>query len=220
MSSSASGNVVSMWFVVAAVMASAADAQTIELRSAHVSALEGAERERFLAAHNTARRAVDVDLVHWSDEVSKYAFDSLEQQKETLIEAAKEGWSDARIVLPTHRAEPKYGENVAGWNGATVRTAEWAVAFWLREKAAFDKLNANAPYRVGDEVGKSGIDDQGKERPIVVGHYTAMIWRTTKQIGAAKLTFELVDDQGNARSYVAIICNYSPPGNKYGERPY
>ena len=194
--------------------------QTIELRSVMVSALNGPERERFLARHNVARQKVGVDPVEWSDELSKYALESITQQKDALIGAAKEGWAKGLAVMPKHRVDDSYGENVAGWVGGRSQSAELAVNLWLGEKATFDKLNAIAPYRVGDAESKSETDATGKERPIVVGHYTAIVWRATKQIGAAKLSFDLIDGQGNVRSYVAIICNYSPPGNRRGEKPY
>jgi pathogenesis-related protein 1 len=206
-----------LWLVGAS---SGVVAETVEVKSVRLGVLEGAEKERFLAAHNDARKMVEVDPVHWSDELGKYAFESLEQQKEALIDGAKEGWDKRQVALPKHRAETKYGENVAGWAGSGVQTAERAVHLWLSEKAAFEKLNADGSYRVGDEAGKTEPDSQGQERPVIVGHYTAIVWRTTEQIGAAKLEFELADEQGNARRYVAIVCNYSPPGNWRGEKPY
>jgi hypothetical protein len=73
---------------------------------------------------------------------------------------------------------------------------------------------------VGDEEGKTEKDALGNERPIIVGHYTAIVWRATTHIGAAKLSFELMDEQGKKRSYEAIVCNYNPPGNRQGEKPY
>jgi hypothetical protein len=195
-------------------------AQSVEVKSVRLGALEGVERERFLAAHNNARRAVHVDPVRWSDELGQYAREALEKQKEALIDGAKAGWDKRQIALPKHRAETKYGENVAGWAGGSRQTAERAVDLWLSEKAAFDKLNADSSYRVGDEEGKTETNDQGQERPIVVGHYTAIVWRTTEQIGAAKVEFELADEEGHARRYVAIVCNYNPAGNWRGEKPY
>lgn len=206
--------------IVTALMTSSSNAQTIELTSAQASVLVGAERERFLAAHNAARKEVEVGSLSWSDDLSKYALESLEQQKETLIGIAKEGWSKFEIPLPAHRADYKHGENVAAWAGTRVKTAEWGVMLWLREKSAFDKLNAESPYHVGDEKDKSEIDEKGQSRPIIIGHYTAIVWRDTQQIGAAKLEFELMDDKGKARRYVAIVCNYDPPGNRTGKKPY
>jgi cell wall-associated NlpC family hydrolase len=204
--------------LMTAVLAPGLWAQSIELKSAQLANLEGKERERFVAAHNTARKAVGVAPVEWSNELAKPAALALEQQKESLIQAAKERWSEGGVALPRHTPDAKYGENIAGWAGSTVRPAEFAVDLWLSEKAAFDKLNVDHSYRTGDEEGKSEIDPQGRERPIVVGHYTAVIWRATKQIGAAQLQFELTDGC-TTRSYFAIICNYDPPGNRRGEKP-
>jgi hypothetical protein len=212
------------WMVVVAVSLSAsltnrASSQTVEVRSSSLTVLTASERERFVKAHNSARKAVGVEPVEWSDEVSSHAIESLRQQQDALIAMAKEGWAEGQAVLPEHRVDSKYGENVAGWVGRRSPSAEFAVELWLREKAAFDKLNAGGTYRVGDEAGKSKTDDFGKEQPIVVGHYTAIIWRATTHIGAAKLSFELADDEGKTRSYAAIVCNYSPAGNRQGEKP-
>jgi pathogenesis-related protein 1 len=201
------------------LLVSSACAQTIELKSARLSVLEGQERERFVAAHNVARRAVNAEPVAWSDELGKYALESLEQQKEKLIAEAKQGWSERRATLPAHREESKYGENIAGWAGTASQSAEAAVKFWLEEKPAFDKLNAKSPYRVGDEDGQTEKDEAGKERPVIVGHYTQIIWRKTTQIGAARLEFELADELGKSRHYAALVCNYNPPGNRLREQP-
>ena len=45
------------------------------------------------------------------------------------------------------------------------------------------------------------------------GHYTQMVWRDTKRLGCASL----VCDNGAG---VFITCNYDPPGNYVGEKPY
>ena len=199
--------------------ASKMEAQTVELKSAQLATLNSAEQDRFLAAHNAARKAVMVDPVAWSDELSMYAYDWLGQQKDGMIEKAKRGWAMGLVVLPDHRQDNKYGENIAGWGGK-VENAERAVTLWLNEKADFDRLNASHSYKFGDEKGKTEIDAKGKERPVVVGHYTAMVWRDTKHIGAAKLVFELADERGTIRKYVAVVCNYDPAGNRDGDKPF
>jgi hypothetical protein len=207
--------------------ASDVDAQSplVELKSVQLAALSGAEGNRFVQAHNAARREVGVAQMAWSDDLSKVALESLRQQQDRLVEEAKEGWAERTIVLPEHRTESKYGENIAGWSGSNSRGgripgAERAVTWWLEEKAAFDKLNAGGSYKFGDEDGKTETGPDGKEAPIVVGHYTAIVWRTTTHVGAAKLTFQLADDRGVVRTYVALVSNYSPPGNIDGERPF
>jgi hypothetical protein len=207
----------SVWMLVAVP---AAYAQTVRLQVARVGSLTKSEQARFVAAHNIARKAVKVEPIRWSDELAKVALESLTEQKDRLIETAKEGWSMGRYVMPEHRQDNKYGENIAAWGGNRTQPAEWAVTLWLGEKAAFDKLNEGGAYKYGDEVGKTETDRQGRERPIIVGHYTAIVWRTTTHVGAAKLIFELADNQGLARQYVAIISNYDPPGNRPGEKPF
>lgn len=200
--------------------ASQADAQTVDLKSVQLTVLKGGERNRFVAAHNAARKAVGVDPLAWSDELSEVALDSLDRQKDQLIEKAKEGWANGRVVLPEHRLDDQYGENIAGWAGSKVPGAERAVTWWLEEKAAFDKLNASGSYQFGDEAEKTEIDSEGNERPVVVGHYTQMVWKATRQLGAAKLSFQLADDRGTVRTYVAVVCNYDPAGNINGQKPF
>lgn len=194
--------------------------QTLSLRSVQLGALQGAEKNRFVAAHNAVRKAVKVEPLAWSDELSQSALDWLTEEKEQVIEEARAGWADRKTAMPDHRNDGQYGENIAGWAGTKVPGAERAVTFWLTEKAAFDKLNENGSFQFGDQEGQTETDAQGRDRPIIVGHYTAMVWRATTHLGAAKLVFQLADDRGTVRTYVAIFCLYSPRGNIRGEKPF
>jgi pathogenesis-related protein 1 len=200
-------------------------AEPPQLRSASVSILQSSERDRFVAAHNAARAAVAVDSLTWSDELAAEALESLQQQRETLIRQADEGWTAGHIPLPVHRTDHTYGENIAAWAGTGPLSAERAVALWLREKPAFNLLNSLDSYRVGDELPSAAAPAAENAHikpssPLIVGHYTQIVWRSTGRLGAAQLTFDLVDDQGTTRHYVALICNYDPPGNRLGEKPY
>ncbi|PIB36128.1 hypothetical protein BFP72_12340 [Reichenbachiella sp. 5M10] len=49
--------------------------------------------------------------------------------------------------------------------------------------------------------------DAGK----VCGHYTQIVWKNTTEVGCAKNVCD-----GN----VTWVCNYSPPGNYVGQKPY
>ncbi len=43
------------------------------------------------------------------------------------------------------------------------------------------------------------------------GHYTQIVWKHTKQIGCAKV---------ECNSNIIVVCNYDPPGNILGQKPY
>lgn len=43
------------------------------------------------------------------------------------------------------------------------------------------------------------------------GHYTQMVWKNTSKIGCAK---------AECRGSVIVVCNYDPPGNVLGQKPY
>ena len=189
------------------------------LLTVSASILQSPERDRFLAAHNAARKPLALDPITWSDSLAFEALQSLHEQQEALIKRAQDGWATGQIPLPAHRTDHNYGENIAAWMGTRRLPAEHAVALWLRERPAFDLLNSLGSYRVGDELPPPATPAETQPLPFVVGHYTQIIWRSTRQLGAAQLTFELADDHAT-RHYVAIICNYDPPGNRHGQQPY
>ncbi len=43
------------------------------------------------------------------------------------------------------------------------------------------------------------------------GHYTQIVWKTTKKVGCAKIICDEMD---------VWVCNYDPPGNWIGQKPY
>ena len=45
------------------------------------------------------------------------------------------------------------------------------------------------------------------------GHYTQVVWSTTERVGCAMMTCS------NGSGFI-WMCNYDPPGNYAGERPY
>ena len=177
--------------------------------------LTGAEKDAFLKAHNDARKEVGVEPLTWSNDIARHSLDWIRMNHQSYLDAARA----RKLPLLKHRPKAdeklrqKYGENLACWNGPeSVETdARKAVSVWLREKAAFDKLNIQKSYVVGDEAGKT--DDKGES--IRVGHYTQIVWKDTTQIGAAMFYVEL-----DGKRTVVVVCNYAPPGNLLGHSPY
>ncbi|KAF7843077.1 pathogenesis-related protein 1-like [Senna tora] len=86
----------------------------------------------------------------------------------------------------------KYGENLAWSSGEMSGTA--AVQMWVNEKADYD-YNSNT-CRSGKQC----------------GHYTQVVWRSSTKLGCAKVKCN------NGATF--ITCNYSPPGNYVGQKPY
>jgi pathogenesis-related protein 1 len=89
-----------------------------------------------------------------------------------------------------HRPKPIYGENLFEINGPRALPSE-VVGIWASEARDYN-------YRANTCHG-------------VCGHYTQLIWGDTREMGCAV-----------ARDAIAEVwvCNYDPPGNWLGERPY
>ncbi|KAK9130184.1 hypothetical protein Sjap_010671 [Stephania japonica] len=93
----------------------------------------------------------------------------------------------------THSNGP-YGENIFWGSGKDWSAAEAATA-WVSEKRFYKYWSNSCAW--------------GK----MCGHYTQIVWRGSKRVGCARA----VCDGGKG---VFMTCNYDPPGNYVGERPY
>ncbi|GLT97540.1 hypothetical protein SLE2022_150990 [Rubroshorea leprosula] len=87
-----------------------------------------------------------------------------------------------------------YGENIF-WGCGDDWSPAQAVAAWVLERKWYNYWS-NSCAR-GEEC----------------GHYTQIVWGSTKRMECARVTC-------TAGRGVFIICNYDPPGNYVGERPY
>ncbi|XP_072973665.1 pathogenesis-related protein PR-1-like [Typha angustifolia] len=85
-----------------------------------------------------------------------------------------------------------YGENIFWGQGRRWSAAD-AVAAWVAEKQWYH-YDTNSCS--GEEC----------------SHYTQIVWRTTKRLGCAKI----VCNSGDS----FMVCEYYPPGNYVGARPY
>ncbi|MEO9870411.1 CAP domain-containing protein [Ekhidna sp.] len=91
-----------------------------------------------------------------------------------------------------HRPDNKFGENLFKGT-AGVFDAAYVVDAWASEKADYNYKRNKC---------KSGK---------MCGHYTQMVWQTTKKVGCAKIECDGMD---------IWVCNYDPPGNWVGKKPY
>ncbi|KAL4295527.1 hypothetical protein GQ457_12G027110 [Hibiscus cannabinus] len=112
---------------------------------------------------------------------------------DNTVAAYAQNYANQRIAdcKLVHSGGP-YGENLAWSSGGLSGTA--AVGLWVNEKADYD-YNSNSCA-----AGK------------VCGHYTQVVWRNSVRLGCAKVRC----NSGGT----FIGCNYAPPGNVVGQRPY
>ncbi|KAJ0522254.1 putative CAP domain-containing protein [Helianthus annuus] len=97
-----------------------------------------------------------------------------------------------------HSHSDKYGENIAvGWvdfSGNGEFSGSDAVKLWVDEKPYYNYTsNSCTPSKM-------------------CGHYTQVVWKKSIRIGCARVKC--------ASNAFFVTCNYDPPGNYIGEKPY
>jgi uncharacterized protein YkwD len=108
------------------------------------------------------------------------------------LAARAQQWAETLLVKNQflHTPKPLYGQNLFEITGAHASPAQ-VVREWASESRSYD-------YRSNRCNG-------------TCGHYTQIVWRDTREVGC-----------GVARSAQreVWVCDYSPPGNWIGRRPY
>lgn len=89
-----------------------------------------------------------------------------------------------------HRASPRYGENLYLISGGRAAPND-VVGAWAAEEADYDHPTNTCHA--------------------TCGHYTQIVWRNTKSVGCAV---------ARSRGIEVWVCEYSPPGNYVGQKPY
>jgi hypothetical protein len=136
-----------------------------------------------LDAHNRERTALGVPPLVWDSGLAAQAAIWAKHLADT-----------GRFGHAPYDARRGEGENL--WVGTASSFAPGEmVGAWTAEKTYFD----------------GGAFNTGITNGHVTGHYTQMVWRTTKAIGCAMASNHEVD---------VLVCRYSPAGNLKGEAPY
>jgi uncharacterized protein YkwD len=108
------------------------------------------------------------------------------------LAAVAQGWANHLIATNafSHRPNNRFGENLYAITGGTASPAN-VVGMWADEARGYD-IRSNTC---------SGV----------CGHYTQIVWRETRAVGCAVV----------ANPYREVwVCDYDPPGNVIGYRPY
>jgi pathogenesis-related protein 1 len=141
----------------------------------------------------------------------------------TLAAYAQE-WSDMLAMTacnrPMHRSQADlqkkgYGENLAAAGGvpAPMTTAQWAVDGWAGEVKCWTYGTFGVMFGGGTE--KCDMACYTQMQSDGCGHYTQIVWRNTTQVGCGVSTC-----QSGGATWDIWICNYAPPGNVIGQKPY
>jgi len=107
-----------------------------------------------------------------------------------------QGWAnklkERDCALEHNPDNDDFGENVY-WSSGMSPTPKDVVDAWGNEKSDYNYATNSC--------------DSGK----MCGHYTQIVWRDTTEVGCGKAI---------CGSEQVWVCNYNPPGNWIGEKPY
>jgi uncharacterized protein YkwD len=108
------------------------------------------------------------------------------------LAAVAQQWAESLLVRNqfAHRPNSAYGENLLEIGGAHAAPTQ-VVSDWAAEASNYDYASNRCKG--------------------VCGHYTQIVWRDTKELGCGVAR--------NARREI-WVCDYSPPGNWVGRRPF
>ncbi len=150
------------------------------------SNFKASEAKIFLDHHNKVRAEVGVGKLTWSSTLSNYA---QSWANELAAKKCKIKHSECR-----DESGRVLGENIFWGSSSEVYGTLDASTSWYEEKADYNGA------RIGETKGKK------------VGHYTQMVWSTTREVGAG-----VAYCPGGE---IIVVANYHPAGNMVGSVPY
>jgi pathogenesis-related protein 1 len=107
----------------------------------------------------------------------------------------------ARCVFQ-HSGTAGLGENLAAYAPSGGHTGQDAVNSWAAEKANYDYASNTCA---------AGM---------VCGHYTQVVWKNSTNLGCGVQACNTNSPFAGFPNWEIWVCNYSPPGNFVGQRPY
>lgn len=152
--------------------------------------LDKSQQDEMVAAHNKYRKAVNISNIKWSDSLAETAQAYAEKQKGN---GCKMKHSGAKGL-----GENIYWASAISYSNGTTKPQN-ITSSKVTDARGSEKANYNY---------KKNACASGK----VCGHYTQIVWKNTTEVGCG-----MVVCKDNSQFWV---CNYTPPGNYVGEKPY
>ncbi|NJC87385.1 MAG: SCP-like extracellular [Desulfuromonas sp.] len=157
-------------------------------------ALEPRQQREIVLAHNQWRAAVGVPDLVWSERLA------------ALASAWANRLKEQNACEPVHN--PDNGRNRTGEN------IFWASpVIWSDGRKEPQEI---APAAVVDDWAGESRDyhyaDNSCASGKMCGHYTQVVWKGSREVGCG---YAVCRDGAQV-----WVCNYSPPGNFVGQRPY
>lgn len=149
-----------------------------------------------LEVHNRERAAVGFPLLTWSDSLAADSQSWANHLATLGIVCGSQGCKTADGVTNLQNLHGAANENMAFsyvYPADIPRTtpAEYA-QLWANEKVK---------YEAGQHFGPG------------IGHYTAMVWKSTREVGCGFVPGAVPDEQGRGGGTDILVCRYLPGGN-------
>ena len=164
---------------------------SINARAQSIPAITGSnfkssEAKIFLDHQNKVRAEVGVGKLSWSSSLSNYAQAWANElaDKKCKIKHSECRDETGRVL----------GENIFWGSSSAVYVTLDASKAWYEEKADYNGA------RIGETRGKQ------------VGHYTQMVWSSTREVGAGVAFCP--------SGAIIVVASYHPAGNMVGSVPY
>ncbi|NXJ96802.1 PI16 inhibitor, partial [Corythaixoides concolor] len=134
----------------------------------------------------------------YRSQVSPPAMDMLKMSWDMELEAFAQAYAE-KCIWDHNKERGRRGENLFAM--APTLDLEFAVEDWNGEEKYYNLTTSTC------------VPGQ------MCGHYTQVVWATTHRIGCGAKFCEKIDGIETEGMYL-LVCNYYPPGNMKGRKPY
>jgi hypothetical protein len=144
------------------------------------------DAQKILEHHNLVRKEVGTPNLTWSRDLAQFA-------QEWADKLAKNG------CRMEHRKQPKIKNEPVGEN-----------LFWGGDASFYHPIDASLSWYEEKRIYKYGKFGLGNWH--AYGHYTQMIWKSTRQVGVGVAICK--------NGEILVVANYFPAGNYLDRYPY